>query len=116
MAFIRFHNLNVSANFELLLMTVFPKGSSKKEPVNYEKGRTEEELVDFLNTEAGTHRLVGGALSDSAGRIADLDALAQKLVTATNDGEEELVYVELIEVLTRFTSEYHFSSRKLLNC
>jgi protein disulfide-isomerase A6 len=86
-------------------MTVFPKGSLK-EPVNYEKGRTEKDLVDFLNEQAGTHRLVGGALSDNAGRIADLDALAEKLVAKTNEAEEETVYAELVEVLARITSEY----------
>jgi protein disulfide-isomerase A6 len=84
--------LNVISKFSLL-MEVFPKGSS--EPVNYEKGRTEKDFVDFLNEKAGTHRVVGGELSDNAGRIMDLDQLAKKLAAATNTAEEDDVYTQV---------------------
>jgi protein disulfide-isomerase A6 len=87
-------------------LTVFPKGSSKKEAINYEKGRTEKDFVDYLNENAGTHRLVGGALSDKAGRIVDLDELAKKLATATTKEEEGYVYTELEQVLAKLTSRY----------
>lgn len=87
-------------------MVVFPKGSSKKEAVNYEKGRTEKDFVDFLNENAGTHRLVGGALSDTAGRIVDLDELAKKLAAATTKEEEGYVYTELEQVLANLASRY----------
>lgn len=87
-------------------MVVFPKGSSKKEAVDYEKGRTEKDFVDFLNENAGTHRLVGGALSDKAGRIVDLDELAKKLAAATTKGEEGYVYTELEQVLANHASRY----------
>jgi len=85
-------------------LLVFPKGSSKKEAVNYEKGRTENDFVDYLNEKADTHRLIGGALSDNAGRIVDLDELAKKLATATTKEEEGFVYTELEQVLPRFMS------------
>ena len=87
-------------------MVVFPKGSSKKEAVDYEKGRTEKDFVDFLNENAGTHRLVGGALSDKAGRIVDLDELAKKLAAATTKEEEGYVYTELEQVLANHASRY----------
>lgn len=45
----------------------FPKGST--EPIAYESGRTEEDFVKYLNEKAGTHRVVGGALSKAAGLI-----------------------------------------------
>jgi len=81
----------------------FPKGS-KKEPVNYEKGRTEKDFIDFLNENAGTSRVLGGGLSDNAGRILDLDELATKLAAATSKAEEGEVYTELEQVLGKITS------------
>ena len=97
------------------MMTVFPKGSSKKEPVAYNGGRTEKDLVDFLNEHAGTNRLVGGSLNDNAGRIVDLDELAKKLASATTEAERGYVYTELEQVLARVTSEYsHYFVRSRL--
>jgi protein disulfide-isomerase A6 len=93
--------------FHALFTLVFPKGSSKKEPVSYEKGRSEKDLVDFLNEKAGKHRLVGGALNDKAGRIVDLDELAKKLAAATTKAEESFVYTELEQALSKLTSTFH---------
>jgi len=87
----------------LCLTSVFPKGSDKKEPLNYEQGRSEKDFVDYLNEKAGTHRLVGGGLSDSAGRIVVLDELARKMTAAV---EKSPVYTELQEVLSKLTSPY----------
>jgi protein disulfide-isomerase A6 len=84
---------------------VFPKGA-EKEPVNYEKGRTEKDFVDFLNENTGTSRLPGGALTENAGRITDLDELAKKLAAATDTAEQQQVYTELEEVLGKITSRY----------
>ena len=87
---------------------MFPKGSDKKEPLNYEQGRSEKDFVDYLNEKAGTHRLVGGGLSDNAGRIVDLDEFARKVSAA---GEEKSsIYTELQEVLSKLTSPYWTTS------
>ena len=51
----------------------FPKGSSV--PEAYNGGRSEQDLVDFLNEKAGTHRMVGGGLDAKAGTIDALDSL-----------------------------------------
>ena len=51
----------------------FPKGSST--PVDYDGGRQEQALVDFMNEKAGTHRVVGGGLDNKAGIIDSLDAI-----------------------------------------
>jgi len=40
----------------------FPKGQS--EPVEYQDGRTEEDLVKFLNEKCGAQRKVGGGLNE----------------------------------------------------
>ena len=55
----------------------FPKGSTT--PVPYEGGRAEQDLVDFLNTNAGTHRMIGGGLDAKAGTVDALDTIVSKL-------------------------------------
>lgn len=55
----------------------FPKGSTEGEA--YSGGRTEQDLVTFMNEKAGTYRTVGGGLSPLAGTIESFDALVTKL-------------------------------------
>ncbi|KAI0760753.1 protein disulfide isomerase [Fomes fomentarius] len=55
----------------------FPKGQ-KDSPIDYDGARTEEAFIEFLNEKCGTHRATGGLLDDKAGRLAQLDALAEK--------------------------------------
>ncbi|KAK3636712.1 hypothetical protein LTR56_014013 [Elasticomyces elasticus] len=55
----------------------YPKGS--KEAVPYTGGRSEADLVSFLNEKAGTHRSVGGTLDALAGTIPSLDDMAKTL-------------------------------------
>jgi protein disulfide-isomerase A6 len=85
---------------------VFPKGSSKKEAVNYEGARTEKDLVEYLNKQAGKHRLAGGTLDDNAGRIVDLDELAKKLAAATDEAEIGYVYTEVNQFVEKTNSKY----------
>jgi len=54
----------------------FPKGSTTPQP--YEGGRSEKELIEFLNEHAGTHRTVGGGLDMKAGTIDALDSFVAK--------------------------------------
>lgn len=51
----------------------FPRDS--KEPVDYAGGRTEDDILTFINEHAGTHRVAGGGLNDKAGTIEKLDQL-----------------------------------------
>ncbi|KAL9599756.1 MAG: hypothetical protein Q9219_003639 [cf. Caloplaca sp. 3 TL-2023] len=55
----------------------FPKGSTTPEP--YEGGRSEKDILDFMNEKAGTHRVVGGGLDAKAGIITSLDSVVKKL-------------------------------------
>ena len=41
----------------------FPKGEDKT-PIDYDKGRSEEDLVKYLNEKCGTERQVGGGLNE----------------------------------------------------
>ncbi|KAH7139092.1 thioredoxin-like protein [Dendryphion nanum] len=65
----------------------FRKGSS--EPLPYEGGRSEKDFVEFLNTNSGTHRAVGGGLDATGGTIAALDTIVTKFSSAYADGVAE---------------------------
>jgi protein disulfide-isomerase A6 len=58
----------------------FPKGST--EPEAYSLGRSEAELVGYINARAGTFRVAGGGLNSEAGTIGAIDTVLQKYVTA----------------------------------
>ncbi|KAK0728110.1 thioredoxin-like protein [Lasiosphaeria miniovina] len=63
----------------------FPKGS--KEAEDYDGGRSEDDLVDFINSKAGTHRAVGGGLDAVAGTLESLDAIVAKFTGGTSLSE-----------------------------
>uniref|UniRef100_A0A1D1YIZ3 protein disulfide-isomerase n=1 Tax=Anthurium amnicola TaxID=1678845 RepID=A0A1D1YIZ3_9ARAE len=71
----------------------FPKGENKT-AINYQDGRSEQDFVKFLNKNCGTHRLVGGGLSEEAGRIPELDALAIKFIKASTQKDADLIITE----------------------
>lgn len=55
----------------------FPKGSTNPEP--YEGGRTEQDILSFMNEKAGVHRTIGGKLDEIAGTIPSLDTIVGRL-------------------------------------
>ena len=63
----------------------FPKGSKEGEP--YSGGRSEADLIAFLNSKAGTHRAPGGGLDAIAGTIEALDALVEKFTGGSSIAE-----------------------------
>lgn len=63
----------------------FPKGSTK--PVEYNAGRTEADIVAWINENAGTHRTVGGGLDATAGTIEALDTLVAKFTGGSSIAE-----------------------------
>jgi protein disulfide-isomerase A6 len=65
----------------------FKKGTT--EPLPYEGARAEADFVDFLNTNAGTYRAVGGGLNAIGGTIEALDAIVTKSKGAYASGLEE---------------------------
>lgn len=65
----------------------FKKGST--EPLPYEGARDEKTFVQFINTNAGTHRAVGGGLDATGGTIAALDTIVSKFQHAYAEGLEE---------------------------
>jgi protein disulfide-isomerase A6 len=59
--------------------------AGKTEPVPYEGARTEDAFVEFVNKEAGTFRVPGGGLTATAGTLATVDAVIQKVIDAGSD-------------------------------
>jgi protein disulfide-isomerase A6 len=63
----------------------FPKGSTEGEP--YQGGRSEKDLLEFINSKAGTHRAVGGGLDAMAGTIEALDHIVAKFTGGSSMAE-----------------------------
>jgi hypothetical protein len=90
----------------VLTSQVFPRGA-KDEPITYEGGRSEQELIDFVNKHAGTHRLPGGGLSETAGRITELDKLAKKLAGASSN-DKDAIFSQVKDAVAKNPSRYPF--------
>ncbi|KAL5115545.1 hypothetical protein ACEQ8H_006521 [Pleosporales sp. CAS-2024a] len=65
----------------------FKKGSTEALP--YESGRSEKDFIDFLNTNSGTHRAVGGGLDATGGTIEAFNTIVEKFQGAYADGADE---------------------------
>ena len=66
----------------------YPKGST--EAVPYTGGRSESDLIAFMNEQAGTHRAVGGGLDAIAGTIPSLDEILGSIQAGGNKAYAEL--------------------------
>jgi len=84
----------------------FPKGS--KEPVDYAGGRSEDDFVSFLNEQCGTQRAAGGGLTNSAGRLPELDVLANKFFVATSDARDSIYREALALAATAGVTGKHY--------
>jgi protein disulfide-isomerase A6 len=65
----------------------YPAGST--EAIPYTSGRSEADLVSFLNDKAGTFRVAGGGLNALAGTIPSLDDIVRTLQTGGAKAQEE---------------------------
>jgi protein disulfide-isomerase A6 len=71
----------------------FPKGSTEAEA--YSGGRSEEALVDFINSKAGTYRVPGGGLNSQAGTIEVIDSVLAKYITQGGIKDVEKVTADI---------------------
>ncbi|TFK75236.1 protein disulfide isomerase [Pluteus cervinus] len=88
-------NRDISRQYDVTgfpTLIFFGKDNEKED---YNGGRTEEAIVEFLNKKCSTHRAVGGGLNHEAGRHADFDVLAQKFFVAAADAKKA-VYDEAV--------------------
>ncbi|PPQ69315.1 hypothetical protein CVT25_005916 [Psilocybe cyanescens] len=125
-------NQQISQKYEVTgfpTIKFFSKGS--KEPEDYEGGRTEADIVAYLNKKCGTHRAVGGGLNDEAGLVAQFDSLAHKFFTAQSSARDSVYkealslaattgaaakhYIRVMEKVTNGSAEYVDKETKRLN-
>lgn len=87
----------------------FPRGST--EPEDYSGGRAEKDILDFVNSKAGTHRVPGGGLDDTAGTVAAFDEVIKKLISGGNIAEVAAdagqVALSLRDLAERKYAEYY---------
>jgi len=76
----------------------FPKGQTEPEP--YSGARSEEALVDFVNSKAGTYRAPGGTLNTQAGTIEMIDSVLAKYVTSNGLKDIEKATAEIKKAAT----------------
>lgn len=88
----------------------FPKGSA--EPVSYTGGRSEEDLVKYLNEKAGTFRTAGGSLNALAGVIPSLDSTVANLQTGGDKAFKEL-YKQAGKLQDKYAEYYTKVAKKL---
>ena len=89
----------------------FPKGS--KTPEDYSGGRSEDQLVDFINSKAGTFRVAGGGLNTQAGTVEAIDNVLQKYVTANGIKDAEKATEEIKKAAQNLkdkSSEYYLKA------
>jgi len=96
-------------------LILFTPDNSKGE--KYEGGRDLEALVSYINEKAGTHRTSDGGLNEKAGKIEELDDLAKRFVStsqeervtileetkkvASEKGKQGMVYVRYMEKMMK---------------
>ncbi|KAG0377646.1 hypothetical protein BGX24_005715 [Mortierella sp. AD032] len=71
---------------------------------DYNGGRSEQDFIDFINQKAGTQRVAGGSLSPEAGRIAELDTLAEKFSKTSSKDEKKAISDEAIALAASLTN------------
>ncbi|CAG8610898.1 14628_t:CDS:2, partial [Cetraspora pellucida] len=92
----------------------FPKGEDKT-PINYEGGRAEGDFVKFLNEKCGKQRLVGGSLSEEAGKIPELDALVIKFTGASGKTEISEIITESQAIADKLNTRSAHYYVKIMN-
>ncbi|KIM39834.1 hypothetical protein M413DRAFT_29010 [Hebeloma cylindrosporum] len=91
-------NAHISKKYEVAgFPTIKFFSKDNKEPEDYEGGRTEADLVAYLNEKCGTQRAVGGGLNEEAGLVPTLDRLAHKFFTASAASRDSL-YKEALDI------------------
>ena len=81
--------LEAESQTEACRSQFFPADGSA--PLDYQSPRTQDAFIEYINTQAGTHRSAGGLLNELAGRIPSFDALAATFLATSTDARESIV-------------------------
>jgi len=82
----------------------FPKDKNHR---NYEGGRSLTELIDFVNTNAGTHREADGLLDDTAGLIPELNDLVAAFKTSDNKKSAAAAGIAAADVINNYDAKVY---------
>lgn len=76
--------------------------------MDYDSGRSVEAILGFVNKHAGTHRVPGGGLGATAGRIAALDEIVAKLQDGSASIEQLAKEVKTVaaELIDKYAPYY----------
>lgn len=89
----------------------FPKGTQDGEA--YSGGRSETDLVTFMNEKAGTHRSPGGLLDTAAGVIPSLDSVVDSLRTKGGDKAFAELYKQAGKAQDKYAEYYSKVGKKM---
>jgi len=96
----------------------FPKND--KTGIDYSGGREAADFVAFINEQSGTERMLGGGFTVKAGRISELDELANQFKSADSAARSSILTQaqELIPTLNHqnqeFAKFYEISMKRIL--
>jgi len=90
----------------------FPKDN--KEGEAYNGGRSQEDFITYLNARCGLKRVAGGGLTDDAGRVEALDALAAKFMSAEDKSAVMEETVAASADLAKEAQYYHKVMKKVI--
>ncbi|KAI0595668.1 thioredoxin-like protein [Biscogniauxia sp. FL1348] len=85
----------------------FPKGSTEGEA--YNGGRSEDDLISFLNQKAGTHRVAGGGLDATGGTIDVLNHIALKYAAGTEKLADLAAEAQKVVESLRTDAQYKYA-------
>mmetsp|Transcript_17256 Transcript_17256/g.34607 ORF Transcript_17256/g.34607 Transcript_17256/m.34607 type:complete len:349 (-) Transcript_17256:8-1054(-) len=86
-----------------------------KEAEPYQGARDEESIVEFINENAKTYRTPEGGLTEMAGRVPQMDALASQTITEDILAEAETLLVDLSEHEAQTGKHYVKAMKKILD-
>jgi protein disulfide-isomerase A6 len=73
---------------------------------DYNGGRTGEDFVSFINSQAGTQRTLSGGLLPTAGRLSDFDDLAHEFIASNNKKDVLKEATDLLSGLSGKDKQY----------
>ncbi|TIA69532.1 hypothetical protein E3P91_03557 [Wallemia ichthyophaga] len=85
-------NADIQRSFKIGSLPTLKLVKGSGEVLHYDKSRTLDALVDYVNTHCNTNRQIDGNLNDKAGLVEDLDSLVEVFMRAS--GEKRLEIAE----------------------
>lgn len=110
---------NVKGYPHIVFFEAGKKNQEDYQPIVYDGGRDEQALLEYINGKCGTHRVAGGKLDESAGRIKQFDDLVKNFVKSESTVERDDILKSVKKlastVNTRYSNYYAKVMEKVIN-